>query len=153
LLEPFGYRVPLEAARGYHIEMRDAQSLVDAPIIYANERILVTPLTGRVRATSFMEFAGIDAPPDPRKPAWLRSKAASLGYRCDAAAPAWVGPRPVLPDYLPAIGRSARMPNLFYSFGHQHIGLTLSGINALAVADLVAGRPRPDLAAFDLQRF
>jgi D-amino-acid dehydrogenase len=45
------------------------------------------------------------------------------------------------------------MPNLFYSFGHQHIGLTLSGVNALAVADLVAGRPRPDLAAFDLQRF
>jgi len=153
LLEPFGYRVPLEAARGYHIQMRDAQALVDAPIVYANEKILVTPMTGRVRATSFMEFAGVDAPPDPRKPAWLRSQTARLGYRCEADAPSWVGPRPVLPDYLPAIGRCARSPNLFYSFGHQHIGLTLSGVNALAVADLVAGRPRPDLAAFDLQRF
>jgi D-amino-acid dehydrogenase len=153
LLESLGHRVPLEAARGYHIEMRDAQSLVDAPIVYANEKILVTPMTGRVRATSFMEFAGIDAPPDPRKPAWLRSKVTGLGYRCAVDAPSWVGPRPVLPDYLPAIGRSARTPNLFYSFGHQHIGLTLSGVNALAVADLVAGRPRPDLAAFDLQRF
>jgi glycine/D-amino acid oxidase-like deaminating enzyme len=152
LLEPFGYRVPLEAARGYHIRMADAQPLVDAPIVYANEKVLVTPMTGHVRATSFMEFAGLDAPPDPLKPAWLRSTVSRLGYRCTADVPSWMGPRPVLPDYLPAIGRCARLPNLFYSFGHQHIGLTLSGVNALAVADLVAGRPRPDLAAFDLQR-
>jgi D-amino-acid dehydrogenase len=59
----------------------------------------------------------------------------------------------VLPDYLPAIGRVPGAPGLFYSFGHQHIGLTLSGVNALAMADLVAGRGRPDLEPFDLRRF
>lgn len=153
LLEPFGLRVPLEAARGYHIQMHDAQPLADAPIVYGNEHIVVTPMAGRVRATSFMEFAGADAPPDPRKPAWLRQQARKLGYPCDDSAPSWVGPRPVLPDYLPAIGRAPRQPNLFYSFAHQHIGLTLSGVNALAVADLVAGTSRPDLDAFDLGRF
>ena len=48
--------------------------------------------------------------------------------------------------------RLARDPD-YYSFAHQHIGLTLSGVNALAMADLVAGRARPDLDAFDLRRF
>jgi D-hydroxyproline dehydrogenase len=153
LLRPFGLHVPLEAARGYHVQMPGARALVDAPIVYAGEKILVTPMTGRVRATSFMEFAGVDAPADPRKPAWLRERLRRLGYACDDAAPSWVGPRPVLPDYLPAIGRAPGAPGIFYSFAHQHIGLTLSGVNALAMADLVADRPRPDLDAFDLRRF
>jgi D-amino-acid dehydrogenase len=153
LLRPFGLRVPLEAARGYHVRMSTARALVDAPVVYASRKILVTPMTGHVRATSFMEFADADAPADPRKAAWLRARVQALGYACDAGTPAWVGPRPVLPDYLPAIGRVPGAPGLFYSFGHQHIGLTLSGVNALAMADLVAGRGRPDLEPFDLRRF
>ena len=153
LLEPFGFRIPLEAVRGYHIQMPQAQPLVDAPIVYGNEHIVVTPMAGRVRATSFMEFDRPDSPPDPRKPAWLRKQVRALGYQCEDDVASWVGPRPVLPDYLPAIGRVAQQPNLFYSFAHQHIGLTLSAVNALAVTDLVAGKPRPDLDAFDLRRF
>ena len=153
LLRPFRLRAPLEAARGYHIRMSAARPLVDAPIVYSNEKMLVTPMADHVRATSFMEFAGLDAPADPRKIAWLHANARRLGYACEESAPSWVGPRPVLPDYLPAIGRAPGAPNLFYSFAHQHIGLTLSGVNALAMADLVAGRPRPDLDPFDLRRF
>jgi D-amino-acid dehydrogenase len=153
LLAPFGYRVPLEAARGYHVEATGANALVDAPILYTDQNIVVTPMTGRMRATSFMEFAGSDAPPDPAKSAWLRASIRLLGYACDDATPSWVGPRPVLPDYLPAIGRASDAPWLYYAFAHQHIGLTLSAVTAKAVADLVAGRPRPDLAGFDLRRF
>lgn len=153
LVAPFGMQVPLEAARGYHIQMPDAAPLVDAPLLYADENILVTPLLGRVRATSFMEFAGLDAPSDPRKTAWLRESLRTLGYRCDDHTPSWVGPRPVLPDYLPAMGRAKDPPCLFYAFAHQHIGLTVSAVTALAMADLIAGRPRPDLAGFDLARF
>lgn len=153
LLTPFGFKVPIEAARGYHVQMPDAAPLVDAPIVYSDRNIVVTPMAGRVRATSFMEFAASDAPSDPRKSAWLRESLRALGYACDDAAPSWVGPRPVLPDYLPAIGRSTALPGLYYAFAHQHIGLTLSAVTARAVADLVAGRARPDLQGFDLRRF
>jgi D-amino-acid dehydrogenase len=153
LMTPFGYRVPLEAARGYHVQAPAATPLVDAPVVYSDENIVVTPMSGRLRATSFMEFAGAHGPFDRRKPAWLRNRLRALGYAFDDDSPAWVGPRPVLPDYLPAMGRSADAPWLYYAFGHQHIGLTLSAVTAHAMADLVAGRPRPDIAAFDLRRF
>ena len=60
----------------------------------------------------------------------------------------------MLPDYLPAMGRVAAVPNLLYAFGHQHIGLTLAAITARTMADLVAGRtPAVDISAFDLKRW
>jgi D-hydroxyproline dehydrogenase len=154
LLRPFNLRAPLEAARGYHIEIPGQSALIDAPVLYSNQNIVVTPMTGRLRATSFMEFAGTDAPPDPRKPAHLREMLRKLGYPGEPSSTSWVGPRPVLPDYLPAIGRVPHVPNLCYSFGHQHIGLTLAAVTAGLAADLIAGRqPREDISAFDLRRF
>jgi D-amino-acid dehydrogenase len=154
LLRPFGLKVPLEAARGYHLEMPGAKPLIDAPILYQDQSTFVTPMTGRLRSTSFMEFQGPDAPADPRHPAQLQRTLIALGYPADALQASWVGPRPVLPDYLPAIGLVPGTNNIFYAFGHQHIGLTLSAMTARAVADLVAGRPvAPHITAFDLQRF
>jgi D-amino-acid dehydrogenase len=66
----------------------------------------------------------------------------------------WMGARPTLPDYLPAIGRSVRAANLFYAFGHQHLGLTLAPITAELVRsqiDRVAALV--DLTPFNLERF
>ncbi len=154
LLQPFGLKVPMEAARGYHVEMPGATPLIDAPILYQDQNTFVTPMNGRLRSTSFMEFGGLDSPADARHPAQLRRTLISLGYPADSLQGSWVGPRPVLPDYLPALGRVAAAPHICYAFGHQHIGLTLSAVTARAVADLVAGRDLPaHVAAFDLARF
>ena len=153
LLEPLGLRVPMESARGYHVEMPRHPALTDTPILYADQRILLTPMEGRLRATSFMEFAGLNAAPDPRKFARLRNLLRELGYNCPADGPSWVGPRPVLPDYLPGIGRLERT-SIFYAVGHQHIGLTLAPVTGELMSDLVANRqPRHDISAFDLRRF
>jgi hypothetical protein len=59
-----------------------------------------------------MEFADPDAPADPRKPARLRQKVRALGYSCELEGPSWLGSRPVLPDYLPGIGRAPGVANL-----------------------------------------
>jgi D-hydroxyproline dehydrogenase len=153
LLEPLGLRVPMESARGYHVEMAGHPPLTDTPILYADSRIYVTPMEGRLRATSFMEFAGHRAAPDPRKLARLRTRLGDLGYDCPADGPGWVGSRPVLPDYLPGIGRLDRT-SVFYAVGHQHIGLTLAPVTGELISDLVADRqPRHDISAFDLRRF
>ena len=153
LLEPFGLRAPLEPVRGYHVELPQQPALVDAPLIYMNDNILVTPMAGRLRASSYMEFESAAAPPDARKPRQLRRQLRQLGYACDSDGDSWVGARPVLPDYLPGIGRAVGAP-LYYAVGHQHLGLTLAPVSAQLVSELLLGRePRHDLAPFDLRRF
>jgi D-hydroxyproline dehydrogenase len=154
LLAPFGLHAPLQAVRGYHIELPGHAPFLDAPVVYTREHTLVTPMAGRLRASSYMEFNSADAPADPRKAARLRRTVRALGYACDLEGPSWVGARPVLPDYLPGIGRASGTSKLFYAIGHQHIGLTMAPITAELIADLVAQRtPRHALAAFNLRRF
>ena len=153
LLAQFGLHAPLQAVRGYHIELPGHMPFVDAPLVYTREHLLVTPMAGRLRASSYMEFRNPGEPPDSRKPLRLRQKVRALGYACEPEGASWLGSRPVLPDYLPAIGR-APGPRIYYAAGHQHIGLTIAPITAELVADLVAGRkPRLSVAAFDLLRF
>ncbi len=66
----------------------------------------------------------------------------------------WMGARPTLPDYLPAIGYSRRIAGLVYAFGHQHLGLTLCAVTGELVADLALGRtPTIDVSPFDIARF
>ena len=154
LLARFGLRAPLEAVRGYHIELPGHAALVDAPLVYMDSSIVVTPMAARLRASSYMEFSRPEAAPDPRKPVRLRANLRRLGYRCEAESCAWVGPRPVLPDYLPGIGRAPGAARLFYAIGHQHLGLTLAPVTADLMAALVCGRePVHDVRPFDLRRF
>jgi len=153
LLEPFGVRVPLQGIRGYHVELPGGQPFLDAPVVYTREHVLVTPMRGRLRASSYMEFAPPGAPPDPRKPARLRAQTAALGYPFEPEGSSWIGARPVLPDYLPGIGRVPGC-KVFYAVGHQHIGLTIAPITGSLIADLVAQRvPRLPVSGFDLARF
>jgi D-amino-acid dehydrogenase len=65
-----------------------------------------------------------------------------------------MGSRPTLPDYLPAIGHSHRQKNVFYAFGHQHLGLTLAAITGELLAALITNEPLTvDLQPFDIDRF
>ena len=50
-----------------------------------------------------------------------------------------MGFRPTLPDYLPVMGLSKNHKNLFYSFGHQHLGWTLGAISGKIISGMVAG--------------
>ena len=154
LLQTLGLRAPLKAARGYHVELPAHTPYADAPIVYVDQSTVITPMTGRLRATNFVEFNSPEAPPDPAKPRRLRRKLQKLGYNVETDGPSWVGSRPVLPDYLPAIGRVPGPHEIFYATGHQHIGLTLGPVTGEIIADLVAGRTsRFDLSPFDLSRF
>lgn len=154
LLAPFGINAPVEAERGYHIELPNHAPLIDAPILYADHKVVLTPMASRLRASTFLEFAGLGAPADPEKPRRLRAKVRQMGYDCAPEGPSWMGPRPTLPDYLPGIGRAPGPHDLYYAVGHQHLGLTLSAVTADLVAALVMGRtPRFEVKAFDLKRF
>ena len=50
----------------------------------------------------------------------------------------WLGFRPSLPDFLPVIGPSKNYKNVFYSFGHHHLGWTLGAISGKIVSTMIA---------------
>ena len=116
--------------------------------------MIVTRFRSGLRAASFVEFGRADSPGDARKWARLRDHVQALGLAFRLPGEPWMGARPTFPDYLPAIGRSRRADNLFYAFGHQHLGLTLAPVTVVAVAALVDGDPPSvDVAPFALERF
>ncbi|WP_343228419.1 FAD-binding oxidoreductase [Sphingomonas yunnanensis] len=155
LMAAAGERAPLIAERGYHVRAAGHRWPADLPpIVFEDRSIIATRYADRVQLAGFVEFGRADAPPDARKWQRLEAHAAALGLPLAAPFERWMGARPTLPDYLPAIGRSTRAPNLFYSFGHQHLGLTLAPVTAELLADTIAGAaPAIDLAPYDLRRF
>jgi D-amino-acid dehydrogenase len=155
LMADAGHRAPVIAERGYHLHEPDTDWPDDlAPLVFEDRSLIVNRFRDGLRCSSFVEFARSQTPPDPRKWARLRRHAAELGLPFGPQAREWMGARPTLPDYLPAIGRSRRAENLAYAFGHQHLGLTLSAVTAEAVAAMLSGRdPAVDLAPFDVERF
>jgi D-amino-acid dehydrogenase len=155
LLAPSGLAVPIVAERGYHVQARtDAWPDGMPPIVFEDRSMIVTNFTSGLRASGFVEFARADRPPDASCWKILERHLAELGLPFGTPVARWMGPRPTLPDYLPAIGRSARWPTLYYAFGHQHLGLTMAAVTAEIVRDLVTGASPPlDLRPFDLARF
>ena len=66
----------------------------------------------------------------------------------------WLGFRPTLPDALPVIGYSVISEYVLFAFGHQHIGLTLSGITGNIIAELASGEePSHNIKPFSSRRF
>ncbi|MGF7151420.1 D-amino-acid dehydrogenase [Sphingomonas zeicaulis] len=155
LLAPLGHHVPIIAERGYHIQMAAPDWPRDLPpIAFEDRSMIVTRFESGLRAASFVEFGREHSPPDPRKWARLRRHATELGLPVAEDTNEWMGARPTLPDYLPAIGRSAAAPNILYAFGHQHLGLTLAAVTGEAVAAIATGSTAPfDTTPFALERF
>jgi D-amino-acid dehydrogenase len=155
LMRMAGHKVPLIAERGYHIRSRHFDWPLDLPpVVFEDRGLIVTRFRDSLQAASFVEFGSADAPPDERKWERLEQHVAELGLAMRPPFERWMGPRPTLPDYLPAIGRSWRVPNLYYAFGHQHLGLTLAPITAELVRSQIDRITAPvDLAPFNLDRF
>lgn len=154
LMDALGVRAPLVAERGYHLHWAAHDWPALPPVVFEDRSMILTRFAGGLRAAGFVEYAGIDTPPDLRKWARLREHVEQLGIPVRGEPVPWFGARPTLPDYLPALGRSECFDNLAYAFGHQHLGLTLAAISGELLADLCAGRPGAVAsAAFDLGRF
>jgi glycine/D-amino acid oxidase-like deaminating enzyme len=81
--------------------------------------------------------------------AWLVPRVRDL-----PVAQAWAGLRPWLPDHLPAIGPSARVPGLWVATGHEGAGVALGPVTGRLIAQAYTGeRPLVDLRPFHPDRF
>ena len=155
LMRDLGVEAPVIGERGYSVQSAEHgwdESL--PPTVFEEHAMVVSRFTSGLRASSFVEFGSPDASGDPRKWRDLERRLGDLGVRFSPEPDRWVGPRPTLPDYLPAIGRLERDPRILYAFGHQHLGLTMSAITAELTASLARGEaPAIDLTPFRVERF
>jgi D-amino-acid dehydrogenase len=155
LMQQLGIRAPLIGERGYHLHSAETNWPRDLPTtVFEENFIAVSRFTTGLRATSFVEFGSPDAPGDVRKWRRLRQRIDELGIAFSSAPDRWVGSRPSLPDFVPAIGRLERMPNVLYAFGHAHLGLTEAPITSEIITAIATDkRPAIDITPFRIERF
>ena len=155
LSSQIGSRVPLETERGYHVMLEAPSVMPRIPICSGEGKYFATPMEGGLRIAGTVELAGLEAPPDySRADALLEDSRDLFPTLTHGKVERWMGHRPSLPDSMPVIGRSPRVPNAFFAFGHGHVGLTAAAPTGEIVADQLDGRtPFMDVRAFSADRF
>lgn len=134
LAKQLGFSVPLETERGYHL-MMPQNSRLSRPVASFERKFIITPMAQGTRLAGTVEFGGLVAPLVAARADCLLPHAKALLPEVLASAKIedgqrWMGFRPSMPDSLPVVGRSPKHANVFFSFGHQHLGLTWAAISA-----------------------
>lgn len=155
LCRALGVNVPLDTERGYNTTLPDPRVSPSRPICPAEGNFLITPMEMGLRIGGAVELAGLEAPPNYR-----RAKALlTLGQRAlpglnITGGREWMGFRPSMPDSMPVIGRSPRQSNVYFAFGHGHLGLTEGAATGRLIGELAADeKPSIDLTPFRADRF
>lgn len=150
-----GDRALLESERGYNVTVPDSGIVLQRQLIFAERKFVATPLSCGLRIGGAAEFAGLNAAPNFKRSRRLVELARRYlpGLRTDGGTE-WAGHRPATPDSLPVISRSEHHANVFYAFGHGHLGLTQAATTGRLMSELVLGKPPSiDMTPYDIGRF
>ena len=146
--------IPLDTERGYHIHFKNYDHLISRPIVYANRGFGMTPMEQGLRVVGTVEFGGLKNSLSKSRIKNLILNAKDMLDGLPEHKDEWLGFRPTLPDYLPVIGSSKNYKNVFYSFGHHHLGWTLGAISGKIVSTMIANQnTNLDLKPYSSLRF
>jgi D-amino-acid dehydrogenase len=150
-----GDRVPLEAERGYHVTYSDPRYTLPMPVFMPEHKFFITPMEMGLRIAGQSEFAGINAEPNLARADILAKHMQRVFPDLSAVdSTQWMGRRPSMPDSLPVISRSTKFADVYYAFGHGHVGLCGAAPTGRLIADLVARRePNIDVTPYRVDRF
>jgi len=147
-------KIPLDTERGYHVHFKGYDHLLSRPVIFLNRGFGITPMEQGLRVVGTVEFGGLDNPLSKKRVLNLVNNAKYLFPELDKNYDEWLGFRPTLPDFLPVMGPSKNHKNLFYSFGHHHLGWTLGAISGKILAGIIAEeKTNLDLSSYSSLRF
>jgi glycine/D-amino acid oxidase-like deaminating enzyme len=131
-------KIPLDTERGYHVHFKDCEHLLSRPVIFQNRGFGITPMEQGLRVVGTVEFGGLKNPLSKSRIKNLINNAKYMMGDLPDHEDEWLGFRPTLPDYLPVIGPSKKHKNVFYCFGHHHLGWTLGPISGKIIAGMIA---------------
>ena len=130
-------KIPLDTERGYHIHYKGFDHLLKRPVVFANRGFGITPMEQGLRVVGTVEFGGLE---NPLSKGRIKNLINNANYMLDGLPEhhdEWLGFRPTLPDFLPVIGPSKNYKNVFYCFGHHHLGWTLGAISVKIISKLI----------------
>jgi len=138
LTDNLNEKIPLDTERGYHVHFKDCDHLLSRPVIFQNRGFGITPMEQGLRVVGTVEFGGLDNPLSKSRVKNLINNAKYMMGDLPEHEDEWLGFRPTLPDYLPVIGPSKKYKNVFYCFGHHHLGWTLGPISGKIISGMIA---------------
>ena len=138
LTDNLGEKIPLDTERGYHIHFKDCDHLLTRPVIFQNRGFGITPMEQGLRVVGTVEFGGLKNPLSKSRIKNLIDNAKYMLGDLPEHEDEWLGFRPTLPDFLPVMGPSKKYKNIFYCFGHHHLGWTLGPISGKIIAGMIA---------------
>ncbi|NQW53717.1 MAG: FAD-dependent oxidoreductase [Rhodospirillales bacterium] len=150
-----GFNAPLVAERGYHVMVAPDNVRFDLPVSPPDRGLFFTPMSEGLRIAGTVELAAPHQPPSWHRADLLKKHLNDIFPGVGGAEQSrWIGERPTLPDYRPAIGRAPRFANVYCGYGHQHLGLTLATATGRLIARLMEGEQLPSaFQACDPGRF
>ena len=138
LTDNLGEKIPLDTERGYHVHFKNCDHLLSRPVIFQNRGFGVTPMEQGLRVVGTVEFGGLDNPLSKSRIKNLINNEKYIFGDLPDHEDEWLGFRPTLPDFLPVMGPSKKYKNVFYCFGHHHLGWTLGPISGKIVSGMIA---------------
>ncbi|MFD1199743.1 NAD(P)/FAD-dependent oxidoreductase [Brucella gallinifaecis] len=155
LAKECGDVVPLDTERGYNTTLPVGSFDVKRQLTFPGHGFVITPMATGLRVGGAVEFGGLELAPNYARSAAMLKKASQFlpGLKTEGGRQ-WMGYRPSMPDSMPVIGRASAGGNIYYGFGHGHLGLTQSAATARIIRDLITGTaPAIDIEPFKPQRF
>ena len=147
-------KIPLDTERGYHVHFKDCDHLLQRPVIFSNRGFGITPMEQGLRVVGTVEFGGLKNPLSKSRIKNLINNAKYMLGDLPDHEDEWLGFRPTLPDFLPVMGPSKSHKNVFYCFGHHHLGWTLGPISGKIVSGMIAKEnTNLNLAPYSSTRF
>ena len=138
LTDNLGERIPLDTERGYHVHFKNCDHLLSRPVIFQNRGFGITPMEQGLRVVGTVEFGGLKNPLSKSRVKNLINNAKYMLGDLPEHEDEWLGFRPTLPDFLPVMGPSKNYKNIFYCFGHHHLGWTLGPISGKIISGMIA---------------
>ena len=146
--------IPLDTERGYHVHFKDFDHLISRPVVNSNRGFGMSPMDQGLRVVGTVEFGGLKNSLSKNRIKNLILNAKEMLDGLPEHKDEWLGFRPTLPDFLPVIGPSKNYENVYYSFGHHHLGWTLGAISGKIVSGMIANEnTNMDLKPYSSVRF
>jgi D-amino-acid dehydrogenase len=144
LAKQLGSAVLLDTERGYSIQLPTPGIKLKRPLLFGARAFAVTSMQDGLRLAGTVEFAGLKAKPNYKRAYMLAEQAAYLFPKLNTEnGEPWMGYRPSMPDTVPVISASPNYANVFFGFGHGHLGLTQAGVTGAMLSALATGDEPP----------